>query len=359
MDANEYALKVQPPPKSLGLLIRKAIWLGKGQAPARSSSTTTSEPAAKETKAEPPTHPEASTPEPPTPLPSLAATAAPAADLPVDQAQPEIDGDVLRLTYGSRVWQVRGLPKTHPGASLKLNVRVQQGSTDAEHRAVPALHVDSVDLYSARSRAVFAVQAAAELGGHSISNGAEALQRELGRELGRVLLAVEQAIAQREREANAPKQIVPTMTEAEHAAALAWLREPNLLARIAADFDACGLVGEATNKLTAYLACVSRLLANPLAVLVQSCAAIRTAFSARSTARIAASTSTSTPATTRIDSPIRTEWRRLAHLVLDVKWLSSARRIRRRPRPARRAEVQAPQRQSSKRLRRSVKLQRL
>jgi DNA primase len=261
MDANEYALKVQPASKSLGLLIRKAVWLGKGQAPARANDTMPIEPAAKEV------NPEPSAPVP-KPLPSLAATAAPAAEPPTDQtSQPEIDGDILRLTCGLRVWQVRGLPKAHPGASLKLNVRVQQ--RDGSHAAVPALHVDSVDLYSARARAVFAAQAAAELG----ARDTEALQREIGRELGRVLLAVEQAIADREREAAAPKQLVPTMTEAEHVAAMAWLRAPNLLDRIAADFDACGLVGEITNTLTAYLACVSRLLANPLAVLVQSSSA--------------------------------------------------------------------------------------
>ena len=33
MDANEYARKVTPADKSLGLLIRKAVWLGKGEAP--------------------------------------------------------------------------------------------------------------------------------------------------------------------------------------------------------------------------------------------------------------------------------------------------------------------------------------
>ncbi len=33
MDANEYALKVQPASKSLGALIRKAVWMGSGQAP--------------------------------------------------------------------------------------------------------------------------------------------------------------------------------------------------------------------------------------------------------------------------------------------------------------------------------------
>jgi DNA primase len=33
MDANEYALKVTPAAKSLGLVIRKAQWLGKGPPP--------------------------------------------------------------------------------------------------------------------------------------------------------------------------------------------------------------------------------------------------------------------------------------------------------------------------------------
>jgi DNA primase len=47
MDANEYALKVQPAAKSLGLLIRKAVWLGKGQAPQAARGEA---PAAKEPK---------------------------------------------------------------------------------------------------------------------------------------------------------------------------------------------------------------------------------------------------------------------------------------------------------------------
>ena len=33
MDANEYAVKVKPPLKSLGLVIRKAEWLGRGERP--------------------------------------------------------------------------------------------------------------------------------------------------------------------------------------------------------------------------------------------------------------------------------------------------------------------------------------
>ena len=273
MDANEYALKVTPAAKSLGLLLRKAVWLGKGQAPqaARGSAPERAEPVPLEVAdcdLKPPVRPTSAAEvvakrdhqsEPS----SLAA--APAAEPPLAAPQAEIDGDTLRLACGARTWLVRGLPKANPGASMKLNVRVQ--GADA------ALHVDSVDLYSARGRAVFAAQAAAELDGRSAANVSEALAREIGRELGRVLLAVEQAITERERAASAPRQIAPTMTEAEHDAALELLQSPALIPRILADFAAVGLVGEDTNKLVGYLAAVSRKLDRPLGVVIQSSSA--------------------------------------------------------------------------------------
>lgn len=290
MDANEYALKVQPASKSLGLLIRKAVWLGKGEAPPAvrgEAPQPSTEPVIEAAKEEMPIVPP-STPSIATQAPSLAAQTVEPPPLPIDaptEPQAQIDGDVLRLVCahpsGARTWQVRGVPKAHPGASLKLNVRVQQATPIQPHQtstenppAVPLLHVDGVDLYSARSRAAFAAQAAAELGGgDSPALQRDELTRELTRELGRVLLAVEQAIEERQQAASAPKAVVPAMTEVEHEAALAWLQSPDLLQRIAADFDVCGLVGEATNKLTAYLACVSRLLASPLAIVVQSSSA--------------------------------------------------------------------------------------
>jgi DNA primase len=270
MDANEYALKVQPADKALGLLIRKAVWLGKGAAPQRGvPQAEPLEVANCDLKVPVPL----STPaevvakrdhlSEPTPL-----AAAPTVEPPPVLPQAEIDGDTLRLVVGARTWQVRGLPKTNPGASLKLNVRVQQ-STQGAQAQDGALHVDSVDLYSARGRAVFAAQAAAELDGR----GTDALQREIGRELGRVLLAVEQAIAERERVASAPKQLVPTMSEAEHDAALELLTSPQLVQRILADFAAVGLVGEDTNKLVGYLAAISRKLDRPLGVVIQSSSA--------------------------------------------------------------------------------------
>jgi post-segregation antitoxin (ccd killing protein) len=63
------------------------------------------------------------------------------------------------------------------------------------------------------------------------------------------------------------------MNEAEHDAALALLRDPGLIERIVADFDRIGLVGEAANTLVAYLACVSRKLDAPLALIIQSTSA--------------------------------------------------------------------------------------
>ena len=262
MDANEYACKVQPAAKSLGLLIRKAVWLGKGEAPA-----------AKEPK---PLEVADCDLKPPSPVevvakrdhlkePASLVAAPPPEPPPPAEPQAAIDGDTLRLACGARTWLVRGLPKINPGASLKLNVRVQ--GADA------ALHVDSVDLYSARGRSVFAAQAAAELDGRSAASVSEALVREIGRELGRVLLAVEQAITERERQASAPRQIVPTMSQAEHDAALELLQSPALIPRILADFAAVGLVGEDTNKLVGYLAAVSRKLDRPLGVVIQSSSA--------------------------------------------------------------------------------------
>ena len=63
------------------------------------------------------------------------------------------------------------------------------------------------------------------------------------------------------------------MSQAGHAEAMALLTAPDLIERIAADFAACGVVGEETNALTGYLACVSRLLDRPLALIIQSSSA--------------------------------------------------------------------------------------
>lgn len=63
------------------------------------------------------------------------------------------------------------------------------------------------------------------------------------------------------------------LSSEEQTAALELLKSPDLLSRILEDFNAAGVVGEETNKLAGYLACVSRKLEKPLAVMVQSTSA--------------------------------------------------------------------------------------
>jgi hypothetical protein len=247
MDANEYALKVTPPDKSLGLLIRKAVWLGKGAAPAEASGQHVEDVALP---------PEATSPAdvaPAAETPSLAAEAA-APALPAD-VDAQVNDDEVVMSFGDRRYRVRGLAKNLSAEVLKVNVLASQGE---------AYHVDSFDLYAARARAHYITQAAKELA---------CREDVIKLDLGRILLKLEALQAERIRGALTREPAAPKMTAAEEAEALALLKTPDLLTRIVDDFDACGLVGEATNKLVGYLAATSRKLGGPLAIVVQSSSA--------------------------------------------------------------------------------------
>jgi DNA primase len=144
---------------------------------------------------------------------------------------------------------------------MKVNLLV---SAPAFEGAGEAVHVDTLDLYQARLRGVFIKQAAVELG---------VKEDLIKRDLGRVLLKLEALQEARIRAAQEPKSQAVTLSDEETQAALALLQSPDLLARIVGDFARCGVVGETTNVLIGYLACVSRKLDGPLAVLIQSTSA--------------------------------------------------------------------------------------
>jgi DNA primase len=270
MDANEYALKVTPASKSLGLVIRKAQWLGKGEAPtARPSPTVVlpipavTEEAAKEEISAPaesaPVAVAASITKPevadtvPAPIPVLPASPLPASAAADIEAQAREEEIVIML--GDRRYRIRGLAKNLAfDVLLKVNVLLARGE---------AFHVDTLDLYSVRARNGFMTQAAREL------NVTEDVIRH---DLGRVL---------RKLEEHQEKQIAKTLQPTEKPAmpaedsqeALALLKDPHLLDRLLADFTRCGVVGEESNKLIGYLAATSRKLDAPLAVMVQSSSA--------------------------------------------------------------------------------------
>jgi DNA primase catalytic core len=266
-DANDLAVAAADPGAELGRVLRSARWLGRGTTHTTTGTASVGEPLVG----------------PRDPVAGM--LAGPVADAPGDASvaipvevpgcpglsgtvreQPPVDGvpvvadGELRLVVGDRRWRVRGLATGAGADALRCNVMITGPGPGGQSR----FHVDTLDLYSARARAVFIAAAAVELG----------LQAEVvKRDLGRVLLAAEDTAAHLTAAANAPVETVLPMSEPERAAALGLLRDPDLIGRISVDLGAVGIVGEADNALLAYLASVSRKLSRPLAVIVQSTSA--------------------------------------------------------------------------------------
>ena len=164
-------------------------------------------------------------------------------------------GGELVMVHGDRRWRVRGLDQATSHGALRVNVLAARGER---------FHVDTLDLYSARSRQAFITAAAGEL----------AVTADIVKaDLGKVLLASEQHAERAIAAARQPSSAGPAMSEAERAAALEFLGDPDLAGRITADFAAAGIAGESASCLALYLAATSRKLDRPLAVIVQSSSA--------------------------------------------------------------------------------------
>jgi len=185
-----------------------------------------------------------------------------AAPPPEDGVQLRDDGDDVHALIDGRAWRVRGLERAGQLTALKVLLRLH---------ARDEIHLDTIDLYQARQRTAFAAAAAEACG-----LGRDLVARDLAKLLLRLEGLHEARITQRQADTQAANDTVssaPEMSEAERADALALLRSDDLLGRIAADLATCGLVGETTNKQLAYLAATSRLLDQPLAVVVQASSA--------------------------------------------------------------------------------------
>ena len=318
-DANEYARVTQPAAKALGVLLTGAAWLGKGQRPAQRvvvpviEAEPGAEPlpaktksTAKEKKIEEPM-PAPSIEQPPAavkaaakekiilpkiaepgpaPAPvasesgpepeqpqrafSLAVNAVPCPAVPVEEpaarpmplsvpAEPKVetDGEEVRVSIGPREYRVLWLEKSTARGRMQVNVKVSGKNVRGEY----CYHGDSFDMESFQRRAAFIKQAA-----HELAVKEETMHADVGK-----LWAVLSDL-QRERitKTLAPQEEPEAITAEEQAAALDLLRDPRLLDRVLEDFERCGAVGEETNKKVSYLAAVSRLLAKPLAIVVQS-----------------------------------------------------------------------------------------
>ncbi|MGC4116142.1 MAG: hypothetical protein QM765_16490 [Myxococcales bacterium] len=193
---------------------------------------------------------------PPTPVPVPAPPVQAPAPSPTPGA-PEPERDELVLLFGERRYRIRGLADNLSYSLLRVNLLCSR-------EGVPAgtgFHVDSLDLYSAKQRAAFTKLASLELGvAEDVIRG----------DLGRVLLHLEQEQDRRIQAALTPAEQKVVLTRQETDEAMELLKAPDLTGRIVADIQTCGLAGEGTNILAAYLGVVSRKLDRPLALLIRS-----------------------------------------------------------------------------------------
>jgi DNA primase catalytic core len=285
MDANEYACKVKPADKSLALLLNSSAWLGAGARPpappppeprkhvAMVIDEITGEPLPIVDKESLETGVGWS-PSPFVPAPyaevvaqasSLAASVSRSQEPTAKEEKPPVTtaptpptleqrGDAWFLVLEGREYRVSGLEKTLGTDALKIALRLRHGER---------FHLDSVDLCRDMERRRFIERAAEET-----RLTADLLKRDMGK----LLLAVEQAQNEMLKPAERVAPAV-TLTPEERDAAVKWLREPNLIARLREAFHQAGIIGEESNTLVAYLAGVSRKLERPLAIIIQSASA--------------------------------------------------------------------------------------
>jgi DNA primase catalytic core len=159
-------------------------------------------------------------------------------------------GGGWRIKYPKRSYRIRDLSSTEWGR-LRVNVRAEAGGK---------MYPDTLDLYIARSRASLVREMSREFG-HP--------EEEIAGELMDLIDHLEAIrLDLRNKKATTPGS--PEITDAESAAALGALRRPDLLEQVLADFERTGFVGEKTALTVGYLVTISRLLPDPLGLLIVS-----------------------------------------------------------------------------------------
>jgi hypothetical protein len=195
----------------------------------------------------------ASSPTPPATVPASAPVVVepPRAPAPAPTAR-EDDGDgraAVTIERGGITYHARVCSALL--GKLRVTLRASRGT---------GFHLDTIDLYSARSRSEFARRAAKVLGAE-----VDAIEADVLAVVGPAEKLADNGDADKPVEVSAPE-----MSESDRAEALALLKRPDLLDQVARDVDALGYVGEETNKRLLYLVAVSRKLPDPLSAIVLS-----------------------------------------------------------------------------------------
>lgn len=171
------------------------------------------------------------------------------------EPKPETNGTMpnliaggFSLTLGLRRYEIRGLEKGP--RKLKATIRVEHAGK---------IHVDTLDFYSARWRRQL-VQDLARI--------FDELPETLEADIAKLISYCEGSEAS--NQSASPLKAVESMTLQQRAEAEAFGNRPDLFDAILADYEILGLIGERANKLLCYLACISRMMEKPLAVLILS-----------------------------------------------------------------------------------------
>jgi hypothetical protein len=164
--------------------------------------------------------------------------------------------DEVLVHFQRRSWRIRGAAATSNVEGDRLNVALSVSNT-----VTGRFHLDTIDLYAARQRSTFLDAAATELGEDRVALTAELVE------------VLNRAERRRDDATTVADDDTVKMSEEERLEATAWLREPDLLERLASDLASLGVVGEASNMMTCFLATISRKCERPLGVLVQSSSA--------------------------------------------------------------------------------------
>ena len=163
------------------------------------------------------------------------------------EGRPESNDQGFVVSLGRRRYEVLGIDKN--GRKLKMTIKTERFGK---------LHVDTLDLYSAKSRKTLVQDLCC-----FFEESPDIIDGDLVK-----LIKLCEDYSPLERTSNAPPLIAMTDEEQQEATALGTAED--ICAVILQDFDACGLVGEESNKLLCYLAAISRKTDEPISVLILS-----------------------------------------------------------------------------------------
>jgi len=154
----------------------------------------------------------------------------------------------FHVNFADRAYDVR----TIDGGTTKLRATIKALTNDRNR-----FHIDTVDLYAARSRKTFTAD---------VAKLYQEEQPLIDFDLNRI---IQQCETQSEDLGPVVQEII-RLTDKERREAERFAKRKDLLDTIAKDFVKCGYVGERQNVLLAYLTMTSRKMQNPLAILILS-----------------------------------------------------------------------------------------